>query len=107
MSNANPVQPYSYGTDQRDEFEKKGHPGRFYKSITCTTGTTVFTGSNFGVGGIIVMTGTSGTLNFSNGGSIPLAALSASNATLFEFSPLSVSVSGGTVYALVRNQLIR
>lgn len=107
MSNANPIQPYSYGTDNRSEFEIKGHPGRFFKSITCTTGTTVFTGSNFGLGGLIVSPGTTGTASFSNGGSIPLAALSASNASIFEFSLHSVKVDSGTVYGLIRNQLIR
>jgi hypothetical protein len=107
MSNANPVQPYSYGTDQRDEFEKKGHPGKFYKSITCTSGTTVFTGSNFGVGGVIVTNGTVGTASFSNGGVMPLAALTASTSDLYEFSLFSVKVDSGIVYALVRNQLIR
>jgi hypothetical protein len=107
MSNANPIQPYNYNIDSRDEFEKKGHPGKFFKSISCTTGTTVFTGSNFGVGGIIVMPGTTGTASFSNGGTVPLSALSASNATLFEFSLNNVKVDSGTVYALIRNQLIR
>ena len=102
------VQPYNYPASQYTDFDSKGHPGKYYKSITCTTGTTTFTGSNFGVGGIMVANGTSGTLYFSNGGSMPLAALSSSNATtVFEFSPSSVVVSGGTVYALVRNQIIR
>lgn len=102
------VQPYNYPASQYNDFDSKGHPGKYYKSITCATGTTTFTGSNFGVGGIIVTGGTSGTLNFSNGGSMPLAALSSSNGTVvFEFSPSNVVVAGGTVYALIRNQIIR
>jgi len=107
MSNANPIQPYAYGSDQRSEFDIKGHPGKFFKSVTCTSGTTFFTGSNFGLGGIIVTTGTTGTASFSNGGTIALAALSASNSRIFDFSLLSVKVDSGTVYALIRNHLIR
>jgi hypothetical protein len=105
---ANEIQPYNYGSDVRNEFERKGHPGKYYKVITCTSGTTNFTGSNFGLGGILVCTGTTGTAFFSDGGSIPLAALSSSNATTtYEFSLSSVNVTAGTVYALIRNQIIR
>lgn len=105
---ANEIQPYNYGSDVRTEFDRKGHPGKFKKVITCTSGTTYFTGSNFGLGAILVTNGTSGTANFSDGGSIPLAALSASNGTVsYEFSLSSVEVSAGTVYALIRNQIIR
>jgi len=104
---ANGVQPYSYGSDARNEFEKKGHPGKFYSVIPCTTGTTTFTGSNFGLGGIIVTPGTTGTASFSNGGTMPLAPLTASNGSVFEFSLLNVKVDSGTVYALIRNQIIR
>lgn len=104
----NEVHPYSYGSDARNEFERKGHPGKFYKVVTCTSGITNFTGSNFGLGAIIVAGGTAGTAYFSDGGSIPLAALSASNGTAtYEFSLSSVNVSSGTVYALIRNQAIR
>jgi hypothetical protein len=104
---ANEVQPYSYGSDARNEFERKGHPGKYYSSITCNTGTTIFTGSNFGIGGLIVTNGTTGTASFSNGGEIPLSVLSASNSDVFEFSLSSVKVDSGTVYALIRNQIIR
>ena len=103
----NETQPYNYPSSQYNDFDSKGHPGKFHKVITCTTGTTTFTGSNFGVGGVIVSGGTSGSLFFSNGGSMPLTALSASNSVIFEFSPSSVSVVTGTVYALIRNQMIR
>jgi hypothetical protein len=107
MADPNPIHPYNFGTDQRDEFERKGHPGKFFKSITCTSGTTVFTGSNFGLGGVIVTAGTTGTASFSNGGVIPLAALSGSNGAVYEFSLISVKVDSGVVYALIRNQIIR
>lgn len=103
---ANPVQLHDYPADQRTEFDIKGHPGKFYKSILCTTGTTNFTGSNFGVGAIIVPSGTTGTASLSVGGSIPLYVLTGSN-DIIELSVSSVKVDSGTVYALIRNQIIR
>lgn len=106
MSNANPVQPYDYGTDARNEFERKGHPGKFWKSIACT-GTTVFTGSNFGVGGVIVPSGTTGTASLSLGGDIPLSVLATGGARIYDLSLSSVKVDSGTVYVLLRNQNIR
>lgn len=103
----NPVYSNSFTTDERSEFDKKGHPGKFYKSITCTTGTTNFTGSNFGVGGLIVPNGASGTASLSLGGDISLGALASNSPAIHELSLTSVKVDGGTVYALIRNQLIR
>lgn len=107
MSTANPVQPYNYGPDARNEFERKGHPGKFWKSITCGTGTTVLTGSNFGAGGLIVPTGTTGTASLSFGGDIPLSVLATGGARIYDFSLSSVTVDSGTVYVLLRNQNIR
>lgn len=102
----NEIHPYDFPASQASEFERMGHPGRFLKSITCSSGTTNFTGSNYGQGGLIVPAGASGTAYFSAGGSIPLAALSGSQ-RIFEFSLSSVTVDSGTVYALIRNQLVR
>ena len=104
---ANPVQQYDYPNAPPNDFERLGHPGKYFKVIACPTGTTNFTGSNFGVGGIIVTSGTTGTASFSFGGEMPLAVLSASNGSVFECSLLSVKVDSGIVYALVRNQIIR
>jgi hypothetical protein len=104
---SNQVHPYNFGTDQRNEFERKGHPGKYFQSITCGTGTTTFTGSNFGVGGLIVPSGTTGTASLSNGGLIPLGVLASSGPSVYEFSLLNVKVDSGTVYALIRNQIIR
>lgn len=104
---ANPVQQYDYLDTVPSDFLRLGHPGKYFKVIPCSTGTTVFTGSNFGVGGIIVTAGTTGTASFSNGGDMPLAILSASNGSVFECSLFNVTVDSGVVYALVRNQIIR
>lgn len=101
------IQPYDYPASQADEFERNGHPGKFLKSITCNVGTTIFTGSNFGVGGLIVPNGCTGTASLSLGGDILLGSLSTSSPVIHEFSLRSVKVDSGTVYALIRNQLIR
>lgn len=103
---AREIQPYNYGSDARNEFERKGHPGKFFQSITCPVGTTTFTGSNFGVGGVIVPPGTVGTASLSYGGTIPLSTITGSNG-IVELSLWSVKVDSGTVYALIRNQIIR
>ena len=103
---ANEIQPYNYGSDQRNEFERKGHPGKFLQSITCPVGVTTFTSSNFGVGGVIVPAGTIGTASLSNGGTLPLSTLTGSIG-IVELSLFSVKVDTGVVYALIRNQVIR
>lgn len=101
------IQPYSYPASQANDFERLGHPGRYHKSITCTSGVTTFTGSNFGVGALIVPTGSAGMVYLSNGGEIPLAVLSQGSIRQYELSVSSVNVSSGTIYALVRNQVVR
>lgn len=103
----NEIHPYNYSSDGRNQFERLGHPGRYYKSITCGTGVTTFTGSNFGVGVLIVPTGSTGTVYLSGGGDLPLAVLAQGSIRQYELSISSVNVSSGTVYALVRNQLVR
>ncbi len=100
----NEVHPYNFPASQASEFERKGHPGKFLKSIACGTGVTDFTGSNFGVGGVVVPSGATGTLYLSAGGSIPLTVLAGAQ-RIFEFSVSSVDVGSGTVYALIKNQL--
>jgi len=107
MPDANPIQPYNYGSSQANDFERKGHPGRYLKSIACSSGITSFTASNFGAGGIIVPTGSLGTVTLSAGGEIPFSALNQGGLRIFEFSISSVDVTSGTVYVLIRNQNIR
>jgi hypothetical protein len=101
------VQPYDYPASQRDDFERKGHPGKFHQSITCGVGVTTFTGSNFGAGGLIVPPGTTGTASLSLGGTIPLAVLSSGSVRVYELSLASVTVDSGTVYVLIRNQVAK
>jgi len=104
---ANPVQLHDYPEDQRTEFDIKGHPGKFYSSITCTIGTTYFTASNFGIGGLIIPSGVVGTASLSRGGTIPLGSLAHNSPFIWELSVSSLKVDSGTVYALIRNQIIR
>jgi hypothetical protein len=75
MPGINEIHPYNFPASQASDFDKLGHPGKFIKSITCTTGTTTFTGSNFGVGGVIVVASSTGTASLSYGGTIALATL--------------------------------
>lgn len=107
MADTTGIQPYNYPASQANVFERLGHPGRFHQVIACSSGTTVFTGSNFGVGGLIVPTGSAGTAFFSNGGSIPLGVLAQGSIRIYDFSLSSITVNSGTVYALVRNQLVK
>lgn len=102
-----PVQPYEYPASQADDFARKGHPGRYLQSIACTIGTTtVFTGSNFGAGGIIVPNGVVGTASLSGGGDIPLGVLTSNSPVIHELSLRSVKVDAGTIYVLIKNPSI-
>jgi|694.fasta_scaffold68190_3 hypothetical protein len=103
---SNEIHPYNFPASQANDFERKGHPGKFLQSITCSSGTTTyFTGSNFGVGGLIVPASTTGTASLSKGGDIPLAVLAGSQ-RIFELSVTSVKVdTNGPVYALIKNQV--
>ena len=101
---AEQIHPNNYPPSQANDFERKGHPGKFLKSIACTTGTTYFTASNYGAGGLIVPDSATGTVTLSNGGDIPLVTLAGSQ-RIFEFSVSSVTVTNGTVYVLIKNQL--
>lgn len=105
----NEVHPYNYPTSQADDFTRVGHPGRFLRTISCGTGVTTFTSSNFGAGGIIVPSGVTGTASLSGGGDLPLATI-AGTATagnsIVELSLRSVKVDSGTVYVLIKNPSI-
>lgn len=100
----NEFHPYNFPTSQANDFERKGHPGKFLRSVECGTGTTYFTGSNFGAGGILVPNGAQGSASFSAGGDISLHLLAGAQ-RVFEFSISSVTVASGTVYVLIKNQV--
>jgi hypothetical protein len=98
--------PYNYPSSQYNDFEAKGHPGRYLKSIKCEVGTTTFTASNFGAGGLIVPNGCSGTASFSGGGQIPLGILASNSPNLYEFSIESLQIDAGVAYVLIKNPKI-
>ena len=85
------------------QFEKLGHPGKYYKSLTYTSGQLDLTGSNYGYGSIIVKTHGDATASLSDGGLIPLENLTAG--VVYDLS--LDAVKGGTsavVYVLKRQQ---
>lgn len=102
----NEVHPYDYPASQADDFTRFGHPGRFLRSIACGLGTSTFTGSQFGAGGIIVPNGVTGTASLSAGGDIPLGSLTSNSPVIHELSLRSVIVDSGTVYVLIKNSSI-
>jgi hypothetical protein len=100
------IHPYDFPASQADDFDRKGHPGRFLKSIACTVGTTNFTGSNFGAGAIIIPNGTTGTASLSGGGEVSLGVLANSGPYIWELSLSKVKIDGGTAYVLIKNTKI-
>jgi hypothetical protein len=102
----NETHKYNFPPSQANDFERKGHPGKFLRSIPCGTGTTHFTGSDYGAGGLLVPSGTVGTASLSAGGNIPFSLLAGAQ-RIFEFSISSVKVDSGTVYVLIKNQITK
>lgn len=103
---ANPVQPYNYPAptvETNNDFNRLGHPGKFFKSIS-VSGSSFFTGSNYGAGGILPLSGSIGTAQLSGGGSIDLSKLAAG--FIHELSVQSVS-GANNVIILIRNQAVR
>lgn len=52
------------------DFERLGHPGKYYNVIKYTAGQVDFTGSNYGYGAVIMKTEGSAVIHLSGGGSI-------------------------------------
>ena len=101
---------------QTTQFDRLGHPGRYFASKKHDSGQTYLTGSNYGYGAIMIGSGSSTTFGnddkivLSGGGEIKLQdfpGLAASdNSTLLELSVLYVSSSVGapSIYFLKRQQ---
>lgn len=99
----NEVHPYNFPASQANEFERKGHPGKWLKSIPAS-GTMWFTGSQYGAGAIIPHTSAAGTVYLSNGGSIDISKLA--KGYIHELSIEHVTGAADS-YILIRNQVIR
>lgn len=94
----------STGSKHPDPFRRLGHPGKWYASIPVASGTTVFTGSLFGAGAIVAPTGTTGTIELSGGGTVPVASVAGLG--IQEFSIRSVTLAaGGPIYVLLKNNV--
>ena len=103
MPTFNEVHPYNFPTSSASEFERKGHPGKWLKSIA-VSGTVWFTGSNYGAGAIVAHTSAAGTAYLSGGGTIDISKLS--KGYIHELSIEHIE-SGADSYVLIRNQMIR
>lgn len=111
MANGNGVHPSEYsgmGSLYRDDFERMGHPGKYHRCITVSSGQTVeFTGSNYGAGAIICESGASGSIILSDTGSMDVSHLATSNPQLFELSIRRVIVTSQRVHVLIRNPIVK
>ncbi len=98
--------PYNYdapsGNNGQDQFDRLGHPGKYYSVITHTTGQLDLTGSNYGYSGIIVQTAGSTTITLSGGGTINAAHLVVN--TIYELSVSKLSGSSGAVIYVLKKQ---
>ena len=103
MADSNPIQPYNFPASQANEFQRKGHPGKWLKSIS-VSGTVWFTGSNYGAGAIIPHSSAAGTAYLTGGGSINIGNLA--KTYIHELSIERIE-SGADCYVLIRNQMIR
>tara|TARA_R100001510_G_C7602384_1_gene168595 strand:+ start:26 stop:331 length:306 start_codon:yes stop_codon:yes gene_type:complete len=95
----------SYGSiaTEQNQFQRLGHPGRYFESVTVNNATTNFTGSNYGFGALMKEDGATGTITLSGGGTIDIADLT--KGTIYELSPSKVVVSNTKdVYVLKRQQ---
>ncbi len=99
----NEIHPYNFPASQASEFERKGHPGKWLKSIP-VSGTIWFTGSNYGAGAIMPYGSAAGTVYLTNGGSIDISKLA--KGYIHELSVEHVE-GGADSYVLIRNQMIR
>jgi len=97
------------GSDLSNDFNRFGHPGKYWKVTGHAGGIQAFTGSFYGAGAIYV-SGSGFTVNdhvrFSGGGTIPLISLGESTTDLHEFSisEVSSSAASDTVYVLYTNK---
>ena len=103
MPGVNEIHPYNFPASQANDFEKKGHPGKWLKSVSAS-GTMWFTGSNYGAGAIIPYSSAAGTAYLSGGGTIDISKLA--KGYIHELSIEHVE-SAADSYILIRNQMIR
>ena len=98
------------GANLSDDFNRFGHPGKYWKVTKVNGGTQLaFTGSNYGAGAIYISGcgfTNSDYVRFSGGGSASLLDLGRSTVDIYEFSisEVSCSVTSDSVYVLHTNK---
>ena len=107
---AGPLYPYNYRKlansniwdDYRVNQTVLGNAGKWSKSVSVSSATVDFTGSNYGAGAIMLTAATNGTASLTGGGTIDLSKLSAD--TIYEFSVSSVKEDSNNVVYVLINQ---
>jgi hypothetical protein len=94
---------YSNIATESNQFERLGHPGKYFAARTVKNTTADFTGSNYGYGALMKEDSAAGTIFLSDGGTVNIAHLTAG--TIYEISPARIVESGNkTVYVFKRQQ---
>ena len=98
--------PYNYNAPSTnngaDQFDRLGHPGKYYSTLTYTTGQLDLTGSNYGYGSIIVKTAGGATASLSAGGQILLGDLTAG--VVYDLSVSRISGATSAVVYVLKKQ---
>lgn len=98
--------PYNYdapsANNGADQFERLGHPGKYYSALTYTSGQLDLTGSNYGYGSVVVKTEGSTTITLSGGGTIPAVNLTAG--VIYDLSISKLSGGTGAVIYVFKKQ---
>jgi len=95
--------PYNPNYANYSQFERLGHPGRYYKSLTYSSGQLDLTGSNYGYGAVLVNTAGGATIHLSGGGTVTAASLPATHVIELSVSKITGG-TGSTIFVLKRQQ---
>ena len=91
---------YANIATEQNQFERLGHPGRYYNSQTVSDGQTDYTGSNYGVGAVIVKTHGSAVFHLTGGGTVP--AEDCEGAGFVELSVAKVTAASSAKITVLR-----
>ena len=95
---------YTPNETDATQFDRLGHPGKYWSSQIVKNTLVAFTGSNYGYGAVVVgESSAAGTITLSGGGSVNIAHLTVG--TVYELSPTQIDETGNkTVYVFKRQQ---
>jgi hypothetical protein len=98
--------PYNYNAPDTnngpDQFDRFGHPGKYYSVLSYQNGQLDLTGSNYGYGSIIVKTPNSATITLSGGGTIADSSLTAG--VVYDLSVSKISGGSGALILVLKKQ---